>query len=168
MTIVCGDFNSRIGSSSPNLEMEHPKRTSTDKVVCQRAPWLLELCELYQLYILNGIKSPASFTCHTSRGSSVIDYILSNTNTLTTHTDAHVTRGLSDHALLSTHVPFFSYDQLQFDSLLYGRSCKQEDTSPTTTTPPPPKSIPHSHVPQSDETQPDPPKARDRSDPPAV
>jgi hypothetical protein len=47
MTIICGDFNSRIGSSSPKLDMEHPKRTSTDKVVCQRAPWLLELCELY-------------------------------------------------------------------------------------------------------------------------
>jgi hypothetical protein len=59
---------------------------------------------------LNGIHHTAPFTCTTSRGQSVVDYIISNTNTLITHTDMDVTRGISDHALLTTHVPFVSFD----------------------------------------------------------
>lgn len=168
MTVICGDFNSRTGNKTPTLDMEHPVRTSSDTVVCQRAPWLLELCETYQLYIINGIKSTAQYTCNTSRGSSVIDYIISNTNTITTHTDAHITSGLSDHALLSTHVPLFSFDQQQFDRLVDRRSCQQETTPPITTTRPPLQPTSQSHVPESKACQPEPPTSRDMSRQPAV
>ena len=46
----------------------------------------------------------APFTCTTSRGSSTVDYILSSSITMRTHTNSDITRELSDHALLCTHV----------------------------------------------------------------
>lgn len=76
---ICGDFNARIGNNKPDLDSEHPPRQSIDSHVCTRASWLLSLCELYDYYILNGIYNPATYTCHTSRGKSVIDYILCTT-----------------------------------------------------------------------------------------
>lgn len=104
-TIICGDFNARIGSKIPNLETEHPPRQSLDKHICPRAPWLLQLCELYQLYILNGIHTPATYTCHTSRGNSTIDLILSNTMAIQVHTEPSQTYKISDHDLVYTYLP---------------------------------------------------------------
>jgi hypothetical protein len=78
LTFLCGDFNARIGTQIPTLDIVHPPRTTCDMHVCPRAKWLLSVCNLYQLYILNGIDSPAAFTCHTGRGESTVDYILCN------------------------------------------------------------------------------------------
>lgn len=78
LTILCGNFNARIGTLIPTLEVTQPPRTTSDLHVCPRAKWLLYLCNLYQLYILNGIDSPAAFTCHNGRGESTVDYILCN------------------------------------------------------------------------------------------
>jgi hypothetical protein len=108
--VICGDFNSRIGSLVPDLELAHPPRTSADLIICARATWFLELCEKYQYYISNGVHETAPFTCTTSRGSSVVDYILSSNLTTRTYTNAENTNGLSDHALIYTHVPVSSYD----------------------------------------------------------
>lgn len=47
LTILCGDFNTRIGSQIPTLEIAHPPRTACDSHVCPRAKWLLQLCELF-------------------------------------------------------------------------------------------------------------------------
>lgn len=46
-TFICGDFNTRTGTKIPDLECEHPPRDSVDSHVCQRAKWLLKLCETY-------------------------------------------------------------------------------------------------------------------------
>jgi endonuclease/exonuclease/phosphatase family metal-dependent hydrolase len=81
-TLVCGDFNARVGKRIPLLDHAHPTRTTFDKHICTRANWLISFCELYNLYILNGIHSPAAFTCHTGRGESTVDYILCNKNYL--------------------------------------------------------------------------------------
>jgi Endonuclease-reverse transcriptase len=78
LTFVCGDFNTRIGTLTPSLDIIHPPRTTCDMHVCPRAKWFLAFCNMFQLYILTGINSPAAFTCHTSRGESTVDYILCN------------------------------------------------------------------------------------------
>jgi Endonuclease/Exonuclease/phosphatase family. len=36
-TLVCGDFNARIGTRTPILEDMHPKRTVEDHHICARA-----------------------------------------------------------------------------------------------------------------------------------
>jgi exonuclease III len=43
-TIICGDFNARIGSRTPTLEDGHPPRTAVDTYICKRAPWLIHFC----------------------------------------------------------------------------------------------------------------------------
>jgi exonuclease III len=77
-TIVCGDFNARIGTKIPSCEIDHPPRTTYDSHVCPRATWFIDLCNTFRLYILNGINSPAALTCHTGRGESTVDYMLCN------------------------------------------------------------------------------------------
>lgn len=78
LTVICGDFNARVGDRTPLLEVEHPPRIVTDTHMCPRANWFIQLCETHDLYILNGIHSPATYTCHTGRGESTVDYILCN------------------------------------------------------------------------------------------
>jgi endonuclease/exonuclease/phosphatase family metal-dependent hydrolase len=106
MTIICGDFNTRVGDRKPTMEEDHPARTAADKYICTRAPWFLQLCTLYQYYILNGVHSPAEYTFHSSRGDSAIDYILANTASLQVHQTSQKSYLVSDHDLLTTHIPF--------------------------------------------------------------
>ena len=40
-TIVCGDFNARVGNRTPILTQEHPPRTVTDTHMCPRAKWFI-------------------------------------------------------------------------------------------------------------------------------
>ena len=104
-TMVCGDFNARVGSRIPLLDYAHPPRTVTDTHVCPRASWFIKMCEMHNLYILNGIHSPASYTCHTSRGESTVDYILCNKAVLQiSHTPLR-TSNITDHDLLTTYIP---------------------------------------------------------------
>ena len=81
-TLICGDFNARIGTRTPLLDFEHPPRTTDDMYTCSRANWLIKMCEQYNMYILNGINSPAAYTCHRSAGESTVDYLLCNGATL--------------------------------------------------------------------------------------
>ena len=105
MTLICGDFNTRIGDRKPTLEEEHPDRTAVDEYICTRAPWFIQLCTLYQYYILNGVHSPAEYTFHSSRGDSTIDYILANTVSLQVQQTSQKAYLISDHDLLTTHIP---------------------------------------------------------------
>ena len=47
LTILCGDFNARIGTLAPSLDTIHPTRTACDTHVCPRAKWLMYLCSLH-------------------------------------------------------------------------------------------------------------------------
>jgi hypothetical protein len=46
-TIICGDFNTRIGDRKPTIEDDHPDRTTADTYICTRAPWFIQLCTQY-------------------------------------------------------------------------------------------------------------------------
>ena len=57
------------------------------------------------MYILNGVRSPAAFTCHTGRGESTVDYILCNKSMLQIqHTNLEASN-ITDHDLISTILP---------------------------------------------------------------
>jgi len=62
------------------------------------------MCEIYNLFILNGIHSPAAYTCHTSRGESTVDYILCSQSLQIKHTPLQVC-AITDHDLLHTTLP---------------------------------------------------------------
>ena len=95
--IICGDFNARVGDLIDSLEKEDephvplpndgkyefvlPRVSCDYKTTNQYGKWLTDLCSDNQLYILNGRTLgdlTGKFTCHTSRGSSVIDYIIAS------------------------------------------------------------------------------------------
>jgi exonuclease III len=77
-TLLCGDFNARIGTRAPLLNNDHPPRIVTDTHICPRANWFIKMCEMNNVYIINGIHSLAAYTCHTGRGESTVDYMLCN------------------------------------------------------------------------------------------
>jgi hypothetical protein len=52
--VICGDWNARIGNMSPKINDISTKRQSEDIITNSRAPWVIELCELYGWRILNG------------------------------------------------------------------------------------------------------------------
>jgi endonuclease/exonuclease/phosphatase family metal-dependent hydrolase len=106
-TIVCGDFNTRIGQLTPKFDSSCRPRESEDKRVCPRAPWLLDICELHCLHILNGRQPqpPAPFTCQIHWGQSTVDYILSTEGSQEIEYDHRATLAISDHSLLITHLP---------------------------------------------------------------
>jgi hypothetical protein len=41
LTIVCGDFNARIGTLTPSLDIPHPTRATNDNYICPRAKWFI-------------------------------------------------------------------------------------------------------------------------------
>jgi hypothetical protein len=53
--VICGDWNTRVGTLSPIIADTVIPRRSADRMTCQRAPWLIETCEVYGWHILNGI-----------------------------------------------------------------------------------------------------------------
>jgi hypothetical protein len=53
--IICGDWNARVGTLSPTIDDTKTIRKSQDRITCNRAPWLIEICELYGWNILNGM-----------------------------------------------------------------------------------------------------------------
>ena len=104
--IIMGDLNCRVGQETDYIEsddgdrflnlpaqLDHTNyddivddnsciiknRTSADLVINETGRELLQLCRTNKLYILNGrvgTEPEGGFTCHTSRGSSVVDYII--------------------------------------------------------------------------------------------
>jgi Endonuclease-reverse transcriptase len=95
-----------VGELSPKIDDTIVPRKSADRITNNRAPWLIEMCELYSLHILNGLQ-PGPKACHTFvRGNdkSCIDLILSNTTTDKIHCDPAILKGLSDHTLVTVQV----------------------------------------------------------------
>jgi exonuclease III len=106
-SIVCGDFNTRTGTLSPTIHDQPTYRHSIDHRRCPRATWLIDLCELHNLYVTNGLQPGprAEYTCKNNKGRSVIDYILSTEAYTKTHIDSAVLFNIADHSLLYTHIP---------------------------------------------------------------
>ena len=90
-------FNARVGELIDCLEKEEeshvplpndgnyefilPRITCNNKTTNQYGKWMIDLCSDNQMYILNGRTLGdfiGNFTCHTPRGSSVIDYFISS------------------------------------------------------------------------------------------
>ena len=108
-TVVCGDFNARLADLAPQVGDFPPTRTSDDIPArrCPRAQWMITLCELHQLFVLNGSspRSPAQFTFRNNAGSSAIDYILSSDDSLPLEYDHDSLQALTHHSLLLTRLP---------------------------------------------------------------
>ena len=105
--ITVGDFNTRTGTLAPRVGETQLQRASEDSVVCPRAGWLVELCELTEVHILNGatFRRAAPFTCFTHRGKSAVDYVLCNHPGRVVHYDDVTLAGYSDHAMLWVRLP---------------------------------------------------------------
>jgi exonuclease III len=54
-TVVCGDWNTRVGNLHPKIGENVVLRQSEDTNINARAQWVIGLCESNSWYILNGI-----------------------------------------------------------------------------------------------------------------
>jgi hypothetical protein len=93
-----------VGELSPKIEDTTVPRRSRDKMTNSRAPWLIEVCELYGWNILNGLQ-PGPIACntfHRGNDTSCIDLILSNITTAAMECDPTTLTGLSDHTIITT------------------------------------------------------------------
>lgn len=100
-TMVCGDWNTRIGDRSPEVGADTLQRRSQDTRVCPRAGWLLSLLATHELYVLNGLQpgAEAPFTCATATGSSVVDLLASRDPSHRVTAYPTTLEGLSDHTV---------------------------------------------------------------------
>jgi hypothetical protein len=95
-----------VGKLSPIIEDTALPRKSRDKMTNNRAPWLIEVCELHGWHILNGLQ-PGPIACntfHRGNDSSCIDLIMSNIATAKIECDPNTLKGLSDHTLITTRL----------------------------------------------------------------
>jgi hypothetical protein len=63
-SLMCGDWNTRIGNLHPQIGATDIHRVSLDPIINTRAPWLIALCEIQGWHILNGIQ-PGPPAIHT-------------------------------------------------------------------------------------------------------
>jgi hypothetical protein len=79
-TVICGDWNTRIGELAPQIGDEVATRKSMDKITNARAPWLINICEQWEWQVLNGMQPgpPAEHTFARGTDRSVIDLIISS------------------------------------------------------------------------------------------
>lgn len=78
--LICGDFNSRIGKLTDyvtSVDIVEP-RNAIDPTINQHGNGLIEFLQESKFCTLNGRGDPSKdgFTCCTSRGMSVVDYVL--------------------------------------------------------------------------------------------
>ena len=84
---ICGDFNARIGNLPAyidGIDENIPKRGVVDKVINDHGNAFVELLQEANMCVINGrINHEANdFTCTSTRGCSVVDYIAVDFNTL--------------------------------------------------------------------------------------
>lgn len=107
--LVAGDFNARTGQLVPAFgDVVHTPRVSSDHVVCPRGKWLLEVCEMFSLMLLNGCFEAASgqLICIKHNGGSICDYILLRGTTNSFSVCPEVLGSLSDHCALTCTLPW--------------------------------------------------------------
>ena len=132
--VLCGDLNARIGNSVDIMQSDDepylptpradtfdvilPRVSSDYSVVNQSGRWLIDSCVDNQLYVLNGRTLgdlTGQFTCHTHRGSSIVDYILAS-RSLSNYVHSMIVHELgifSDHCILEAKLKLGSC--LNFD-----------------------------------------------------
>jgi hypothetical protein len=68
--VVCGDFNARVKNMAPMVGHVQLERECSDLHKCARAPWLLDMCTVHSLHIVNGTTpgEPMPFTCSKEGG----------------------------------------------------------------------------------------------------
>ena len=105
-SIMCGDWNTRVGNLHPKIGETDILRCSLDTTVGTRAPWVIDTCEQKNWYILNGIQPspPAIYTYEKGDKKSCIDYILSTDPTHYVEYDLNTLGNLSDHVMLMTKI----------------------------------------------------------------
>ena len=82
-SVLCGDWNTRVGTLHPKLGETAITRLSEDATVNMRAKWVIDTCESNGWYILNGIQPghPARYTYKKGTKKSCIDLILATDHT---------------------------------------------------------------------------------------
>ena len=139
--IICGDFNARVGELIDCLEKEEeshvplpndgnyefilPRTTCDNKTTNQYGKWLIDLCSDNQMYILNGRTLGdfmGKFTCHTPRGSSVIDYFISSRSLSNTifNMYVHDLSLLLDHCAISMKLKICTDNPIDDEMLFNG------------------------------------------------
>lgn len=120
--MICGDMNART-KTLPDMVVddnilhlplpddymidEYMPRCSQDKSTNSNGTQLLDFCKQTNLRIVNGRfgsdKDIGKFTCHTHRGESVVDYVLTSTDILPLirSFDVGEPNILSDHSVIS-------------------------------------------------------------------
>lgn len=142
--IICGDFNARVGDGIDCIEKEEEPhlpipndgnyefilpRISRDNITTnQYGKWLIDLCSDNQMYIVNGRTLgdfTGKFTCHTPRGSSVIDYFISSRSLSNTifNMYVHDVSLFSDHCALTMKLKICR-DNLIEDDMLFNETDK--------------------------------------------
>lgn len=78
MLLMCGDFNSRIGSLHDVLDENEyiVTRHSVDEYINSHGKCMLNFLNDTRMCVVNGRFGPAAFTCHRTNGSSTVDYFL--------------------------------------------------------------------------------------------
>ena len=95
--LICGDLNARFGDCVDLIHKDDesyiptphdntfdvilPRVSCDHSVVNQSGRWLIDRCVDNQLYILNGRTLgdlTGQYTCHTPRGSSIVDYFIAS------------------------------------------------------------------------------------------
>ena len=141
--LICGDLNARVGDCVDLIQKDDesyiptphddtfdvilPRVSCDHSVVNQSGRWLIDRCVDNQLYILNGRTLgdlTGQYTCHTPRGSSIVDYFIASRSlsNFVHSMKVHDINIFSDHCMLSAKLKIGSY-------LCYDENIRFEDTS---------------------------------------
>ena len=133
LVLLTGDFNARTGEAADTLDADSagdlldntlqpavstplPLRKSADTKVCPFGKSLLNICQSSDMVIVNGRAKGdemGAYTCHISKGSSVVDYFITSSS-LMASVRSMIVQG---RCLESDHCPLMLMLDLQAENL---------------------------------------------------